>query len=301
MKSEPSQYVDRRSGQIRTDPIYASAFLDWCYNNRVGWFLTWQVLRRAFISRLYGWYCQRRWTRRGIPGFVEQLNIDTSDCLQPLSSYRSFNDFIIRAIDLTSRPIDPNEATCVSPVDGRVWVEPAITLDQLFTIKTATFQLGSFLRDATLASAFDGGTLYVFRLYLGDYHHFHFPDSGTPRATRTLPGSYFAVTPYSRRWLVPYFAENHRHVTLFDSTHFGQMVLVEVGAFTVGSIQQCFTPGKPIAKGDHKGHFELGGSIVVLLFAKGRIEIDDDLLANSKNGLETYVRLGESIGRTTQQ
>ena len=79
------------------------------------------------------------------------------------------------------------------------------------------------------------------------------------------------------------------------------MVLVEVGAFTVGFIQQCFTPGKPTAKGDHKGHFELGGSIVVLLFAKGRIEIDDDLLANSKNGLETYVRLGESIGRTTQQ
>jgi phosphatidylserine decarboxylase len=297
MKSEQLQYVDRRTGQIETDPIYASSFLDLCYNTRIGWFLTRQLLCRTFISRAYGWYYKRRWTRHKIQGFVRKLDIETSDCLQALSTYRSFNDFIVRRIDLRSRPIDPDENTCVSPADGRVWVEPVVTLDRLFKIKSATFQLGSFLQDASLATAYDGGTLFVFRLYLGDYHHFHFPDSGTPQNTRSLPGQYLAVTPYSHRWFTPYFAANHRHLTLFDSRHFGRMVLVEVGAFTVGSIRQCFRSGECIRKGAHKGFFELGGSIVALLFSKGCIEVDDDLLANSGKGLETYLRMGESIGR----
>ena len=74
------------------------------------------------------------------------------------------------------------------------------------------------------------------------------------------------------------------------------MVIVEVGAFTIGSIRQKFSPGRYVEKGDHKGLFELGGSIVVLLFRKGRVVIDSDLRANSEQGLETYVRIGDSIG-----
>jgi phosphatidylserine decarboxylase len=297
MKHDQLQYIDRDTGQVTTDRIYASGFLDWCYNNRVGWLLSQRILNCRFISRVYGWYYKRRWTRRKIPEFVEQLAIDTSNCLQPLGDYESFNDFIVRRIDLRTRPINPEDATCVSPADARVWVEPTVSLDQLFTIKSATFQLGSFLRDSALAAAYEGGTLFIFRLYLGDYHHFHFPDAGTPSLPRSLLGKYYAVTPYSSRWLVPYFAENHRHLTLFDSKHFGRIVMADVGAFTVGSIRQCFRAGELVQKGSHKGYFELGGSIVVLLFMRGRIEVDPDLLANSSEGMETYLRMGQSIGR----
>ena len=194
-------------------------------------------------------------------------------------------------------PIHSDEATCISPADARVWVEPSVELDKTFRIKSALFQLGSFLRDPSLAQAYDAGTLFVFRLYLDDYHHFHFPDSGVPSRVRSLSGRYHAVTPYSRRWFVPYFAENHRQLTLFDSAHFGRVVMAEVGAFTVGSIRQSYKAGEFVAKGAHKGYFELGGSIVVLLFLPGRIEVDADLLANSGKGMETYVRMGETIGR----
>ena len=297
MNQAQLEYIDRKTGQVKTDRIYASRFLDWCYNTRVGWLLSTRFLNRRFISRAYGWYYKRRWTRRKIPAFVEQLAIDTSNGLQPLCDYESFNDFIVRRIDLGTRPINPEDATCVSPVDARVWVEPTVSLDQLFKIKSASFQLESFLRDSELAAAYEGGSLFIFRLYLGDYHHFHFPDAGTPSLPRSLPGKYYAVTPYSNRWLVPVFAENHRHLTLFDSRHFGHLVMAEVGAFTVGSIRQCVRAGESVKKGAHKGYFELGGSVVVLLFMRGRIEVDPDLLANSSKGMETYLRMGESIGR----
>ena len=42
----------------------------------------------------------------------------------------------------------------------------------------------------------------------------------------------------------------------------------------------------------------MGGSTVVLLFEKGRIELDTDLCENTKNDIETYVLMGDSIGST---
>ena len=148
-----------------------------------------------------------------------------------------------------------------------------------------------------MARAYSGGSLFVTRLYLNDYHHFHFPADGIARAAISIPGKYFAVSPYSEGELVPFYAENHRMVTLFESEHFGQLAMIEVGAFTIGSIQQRYQPGARVRKGEHKGFFELGGSIVILLFRKAAIRFDDDLCKNSLFGFETYVRLGESIGR----
>ena len=113
-----------------------------------------------------------------------------------------------------------------------------------------------------------------------------------------MAGRYFAVTPYARQWAVPFYGENRRSITLFDSDHFGRIAMIEVGAFTVGSIRQTFVPGTRVAKGDRKGYFELGGSVIVLLFEIGAIRFDDDLCNNTHAGLETFVRLGESIGRS---
>ena len=66
----------------------------------------------------------------------------------------------------------------------------------------------------------------VSRVHLSDYPHFPFPDSGTPAAPRSIPGVYDAVSPYAQHRLVPFYAENHRMVTLFRSDHFGPMVMV---------------------------------------------------------------------------
>ena len=52
-----------------------------------------------------------------------------------------------------------------------------------------------------------------------------------------------------------------------------------------------------MAKGERKGWFELGGSTVVLVFEQNAILFDADLCANSAAGIETYVHLGESVGR----
>ena len=46
--------MNRQDGRLKTDPIYAAKFLDWCYNARPGMLLTRMLLSRRFVSALYG-------------------------------------------------------------------------------------------------------------------------------------------------------------------------------------------------------------------------------------------------------
>jgi phosphatidylserine decarboxylase len=291
------QYVDRSDGNVRTDPIYAASFMDWCYNSRPGTLLTRLLLTRRFASALYGWYYRQPWTRGKVAAFAAAMGVNVNELEQPLGSFGSFSEFISRRIDLSKRRIDPDPSTCISPVDGRVLVYGSVSAASRFRIKSSEFDLGGLLGGGARAARYDGGAVAIMRLYLADYHHFHFPDAGTPEAAEPVSGRYFAVTPYSRTWAVPFYAENFRVITPFASDAFGQIAMVEVGAFTVGSIRQQFTPGARVARGAYKGVFELGASIVVLVFEPGAIRFDEDLRRNTAAGLETFVRMGERIGQ----
>jgi phosphatidylserine decarboxylase len=279
-----------------TDPVYAEAFLDWCYNAPLGKRLTRALLSRRLVSAVYGWYCRQPWTRRRIPRFARAMGIDLGELTQPLDSFRSFAEFFARPINLARRPIDVEPSSCVAPADGRLLAYPSVPSEGLVPVKGGLLDRASLLADAVLARRFAGGAIVVVRLYLADYHHFHFPAAGVPRDPRGVSGRYYAVSPYARGWKVPFCGENHRVVTRLDADRFGTIAMVEVGAFTVGSVHQDFVPGLRVEKGAHKGRFELGGSLVVLLFEPGAIRLDDDLCANTRDGVETRVRMGERIG-----
>ncbi|MES1920957.1 hypothetical protein MHBO_002558 [Bonamia ostreae] len=51
-------------------------------------------------------------------------------------------------------------------------------------------------------------------------------------------------------------------------------------------------------KGQVHGEFRFGGSTILLLFEKGRVELDDDLLKKTMvdDPMEVYLRMGTRIG-----
>ena len=51
-------------------------------------------------------------------------------------------------------------------------------------------------------------------------------------------------------------------------------------------------------RGEEKGRFEFGGSTIVMLFGKDSVRIDEDILRNSAEDIETVVKYGEKIGKT---
>jgi phosphatidylserine decarboxylase len=45
------------------------------------------------------------------------------------------------------------------------------------------------------------------------------------------------------------------------------------------------------------GYFKFGGSTIVILTKPGVLNIDPDLLQNTRNRMETAVKMGETLGR----
>lgn len=298
MSTGPSLvYYDRGLRRWRDERVYARGFLRWLYNTRSGGLLAPLVVGTAWPSRAWAAWQRTRWSRRRIAGFAEEMGIDLSESATPVEAFASFAEFFTRRLRPGRRPVCAEPGVCVAPADGKVLAYPRVEAGATFRIKRATFGLEALLQDAALAAAFAGGSMLVSRLGLADYHHFHFPDSGVPGPPRTVRGRYHAGGPYSAARLVPFYAENHRMVTVFDSDHFGRMALVEIGALTVGSIRQRFRPGVRVAKGEPKGVFELGGSTVVLLFPPGAVRLDAEICALTRWDLECYLRMGEAVGR----
>ena len=113
-----------------------------------------------------------------------------------------------------------------------------------------------------------------------------------------ITGWLYSVSPVALRRNIRYLVENKRMITRIDSPEFGRVLMLEVGATNVGSIRQGFVPGRQVAKGDEKGLFAFGGSCVITLFQRGKIRFDADLIEQSARYQETYVKMGDSLGRS---
>jgi phosphatidylserine decarboxylase len=182
----------------------------------------------------------------------------------------------------------------VSPADGKILVYQDLGSDD-FIIKGHRFDVASFLENSELAKKYQHGSLVIVRLAPLDYHRFHFPVSGSISHIARIEGDYYSVNPFALRKMVEIFCQNKREYVIISNPLFGEVVMAEVGATMVGSIRQTYS-SNTVAKGEEKGYFKFGGSTVVLLFEKGKIQWDEDLLLNTGNGLETSIFFGERIG-----
>lgn len=236
-----------------------------------------------------------------IPGFIKYHKLPVHEILDPLSSFKSFNEFFYRRIKLSEyRPLHSPENSCVtvSPADCRLNVFSSVSEATRLWIKGINFNLQSLLQDQELAQYFDGGALVIARLAPQDYHRFHSPVDGKVVANYHIPGTYFTVNPMAVRQKVDVYTENARTVTLIESPQFGKVAFVSIGAMMVGSIVITTSIGAELKRMDEVGYFAFGGSTVVLLYPRSaNVQFDSDLLANSNQQLETLIKVGDSMGR----
>ena len=290
-------YYDRYNHKYSNEDVYAGKFLFWLYNTNTGLLMNDLFFKRRYISKLYKQIQNPRFSKNKIPHFIKRFAISTSELQSVSEKFKNFNDFFKRKIDLLERPVNRDSSVCTAPCDGRALAYHSVNYNSVFTIKRQVFNLKSFLRNENLLKTFPEFSLFICRLHLSDYHHFHFPDSGVANEPITIDGHLYTSGPYSLNKFIPFYTENFRVITPFSSDNFGDMLVCEIGAFTVGSIKQDFLQNEKVNKGDHKGYFEIGGSTVVLIFQKGNINFDDDLISNTSIGIETYIKMGDSIGR----
>jgi phosphatidylserine decarboxylase len=296
MAAEPIRYYHRARAREETEEIFGESWLRFAYEHPVGRLAVWLLARRVLFSRWYGYRMNRPASARLILPFIARYNLDVDEFATSPFRFENFNAFFYRALRPGCRPIAPGDGVAVLPADGRHLVFPDVEAGDGFYVKGARFSLAELLDDADLAARFAGGAMVISRLCPVDYHRFHFPVAGVPGEPRRVQGWLYSVSPIALRRRIRYLVENKREVTLVDSPAFGPVAVLEVGATNVGSILQSFVPGRSVAKGDEKGLFAFGGSCVITLFARGRIRFDADLVAQSARHVETYARMGESLG-----
>lgn len=288
----PNKYVDRQSEEIITEKIAGKNWLIWLYNNPLGEATMFTLVKRKFVSDFYGKMMDSPKSVEKIAPFVRDLNIDLS--IAEKQNFSSFNDFFIRKLKKESRKIDTSYNVVCSPADGKILAYSNIN-DADFIVKGVRFNLQSFLGDNDLAKKYDNGSLIIVRLAPYDYHRFHFPLDGNILSERKIEGDLYSVNPIALREMAEIFWINKREYVNISTQLFGDVIMAEVGATMVGSIIQTYK-GNTIKKGEEKGYFKFGGSTVVLIFEKDKIKIDNDLLENTMNSLETEVKMGERIG-----
>lgn len=243
------------------------------------------------LSRAAGWFLSTGASRLLIAPFIRKHGIDMDD-FEP-ASYQSYNDFFSRKIRLGKRPVDMDPSHLISPCDSKLTVLP-ITMERRFYLKHTEYTVASLLKDKKLAKEFAGGYALIFRLTVDDYHRYCYIDSGRTEQTVRIPGVLHTVNPIANDYF-PIYKENSREYTILHSESFGDLVLMEVGALLVGKIVNHQEKALAV-RGQEKGYFQFGGSTVVVLMQRGTVQIDDDIIKNSREGIETVVRMGEKIG-----
>jgi len=290
------QYIERKTGRVCIEKVFGEKTLGLLYGDGLFSKIFYYTLlpflaHSALVSRFYGYLQKLPSSRSKIEPFIQAYGIDQSEFAA--AEFRSFNDFFTRKLKAECRPIDQDPRRAVLPADGRYL---AYHVFDRFFVKGQEFSLESFLQDPVLSRRFANGSMLIARLCPVDYHRFHFPCDGVAPSAKLINGPLYSVNPIAIQKRVAILSENKRMVTEIDTKAFGTMLYVEIGATSVGTIRQTYQAGTPVHKGQEKGYFEFGGSCIVLLFEKGRIAFDPDLVLNTKKGYETLCHFGESMG-----
>lgn len=288
---------NRQNKIYEEEKVAGDTYLKWCYESPIGKSFTELFIKKKIFSKIYGKYCDTKFSTKKINSFIQDFDIDMNIAKKNSSDFTSFNDFFIRELHESSRPIDKDSSTLISPGDGRLLAYENISMNNLLQVKSIHYSLSELIGDDKIAKEYEGGICLVLRLCPTDYHRFHFVDSGIPNVNHFINGNYYSVNPIALERIPKLYCQNKREWSIFKSDNFGDIIHVEVGATCVGTIIQSYIPNQRVEKGDEKGFFKFGGSTTILFFKKDKVKIDEDILTQTALGFECKVKLGETIGK----
>ena len=297
----PHQYVERHSGRICEEKLFGDRAVRVLYS-----------VAREYASPLFRALTGPRFSRwlaalqydspltrvAGGRNFMESSGLDWNECVAPreeLSTMREVFERQVRYWECRPIPLDPS--VVVSPADSRVIVGSLQESSSLF-LKEKFFHfeelLGSDKRK--WLHNFVDGDFAIFRLTPEKYHYNHTPVAGVVLDHYTIDGAYHSCNPAAVVALATPYSKNRRVVTIIDTdvpggTGVGLVAMLEVVALMIGEVVQCYSdrrydepkdlePGMFVRRGQPKSLFRPGSSTDVLLFQKGRVRFDADLVSN---------------------
>jgi phosphatidylserine decarboxylase len=245
--------------------------------------LSWSL----YFVREQGKFMDSRQSTGSIPQWLADSTLHNADYLLPDGGYTSFNQFFTRELKPGMRPVArPNDnSVVVAPVDGiATWLDLDLKADSALPIKgRMKLHLNQLLPHSQHSGDFVDGSALAFILLPRNYHHFHAPVSGRLVESREDAGQVLFGSQLMD-WLMTGTTdasvfENYKHgYFIFETERYGYVAMIPVGLETVGSVvfekivKDISSDNEVnVGKGQKLGHFAYGGSMVILLFQKGRL------------------------------
>ncbi len=242
-----------------------------------------RALPRVRISRAVGRLCDQP-----LPGVVSRAvqrayctayDINMEEAAPESGPYTSFDAFFTRRLRDGARPISADGV--VSPADGKLSCHGPIDPGSRIFVKGQAYDVGELAGDSRDAIRYRGGYFAVVYLAPSDYHRVHSPVDGQVNIVRGIPGDLYPVNSIGERYIPRLFVRNNRVNVCVDTSMYGRVSVILVGATIVGRIsvsmiaEPAVPPGETrlaspyaIKRGDELGIFHLG-STAVLLFEPG--------------------------------
>jgi len=319
----PHQYIERETLDVRTESLYWDKVIHFMYSTvRENVPMLFRVLTGSRLSSIIGFLNYELFLGGKITGnkrFLAKSGIDIDECLERYETLNTPKKLFERKIRYwETRPMPCEAGAVVSPADARILTGSFRTCKALF-VKNKFFDYGQLLgRDRPRwLNAFEQGDYAIFRLTPDKYHYNHVPVSGKVIDIYEIDGSYHSCNPGAVVTTVTPYSLNKRIVTIIDSdvpggTKAGLVAMIEVVAFMIGDIIQCYSeerydspvpvmPGMFLKRGSPKSLYRPGSSTDILMFQKDRVRFAADLVKNLHDGrvISRFTRgFGEPLAET---
>jgi phosphatidylserine decarboxylase len=250
-------------------------------------FLDWLVS----FSRNLGAFLDTPESASCLQGFINDPSYQIEDYYQNPSGWLTFNQFFARHVKPGKRPVAEicNDRIIVSPTDSIYRGSWPIDNNSSIRAKGTDYSIPQLLEGSPYANAFEGGMFTHSYLDTTDYHRYHTPVGGTIKEIRKIPGNV----------VVKAIKKEDGEITTIDETGFqftqtrglviiessiGLVAVLPIGMGHVSSVNFTTDEAVSLVKGEEFGYFSYGGSDIVMLFEKGKVEFTAQCDSHYKQG-----------------
>ncbi|MCX8084593.1 MAG: phosphatidylserine decarboxylase [Calditerrivibrio sp.] len=324
-------FIDRRSGKMIEEKPLGDKLIHFLYSSvreKAPFIFNLAISKHTTKLLKYIKY-NKSLTNNEFLEYCNSLNIDTSE-LYEVEKIKTIEDLFMRKIRYwETRPMDEDINIIVSPADSKM-VVGSLYDDPLLLLKNKFFTIEELLYKIEWIKTFADADYAIFRLTPDEYHYNHLPVSGVVLDHYELDGVYHSCNPEATVAVYTPLSKNRRVVTIIDTdvpngSGVGIVAFIEVVAMMIGQICQAYsevkyddpkplTTGQFVKKGQPKSVYKPGSSTDLVLFEKGRVTFDEDILLQTRRSdvdsrysmgfkqplVEVRVRVRERIATNTK-
>ena len=218
--------------------------------------------------------------------YIKKYKVDLTEVKEPLSSFKSMQEFFIRDLKDGVRPVS-KESHFVAPADSVLREFGNIDERlQLENVKGKPYKIEELIQDDFLAKRFSKGSFFNFYLSPRHYHHVHSPCTGRVVSIKHIPGMLLPVNDWFFKKVPFLFTINERVIFEIES-NLSKVLVIMVGAFNVGKIKvDAVKIPYTVKAGERLGTFMLGSSVVLLCENKVQCGIEAGSEVKYGEGME---------------